>query len=124
MAGFIQLPEAVTLSAACKRVNNLLNSAGASAQNISIDKALLQENAEINLVKHLDTVAAKVAVLEQSQDYSAILALLPSLATHVDAFFEQVMVLVEEDCLKKNRLALLRHLQALLQHVADISLLQ
>ena len=124
LAGFIQLPEAVTLSAACKRVNNLLNSAGASAQNISIDKALLQENAEINLVKHLDTVAAKVAVLEQSQDYSAILALLPSLATHVDAFFEQVMVLVEEDCLKKNRLALLRHLQALLQHVADISLLQ
>ena len=124
LAEFIQLPEAVTLSAACKRVNNLLTSAGSSVKNSTINNALLQENAEINLVKNLEIVAVKVAELEKSQDYSAILALLPSLAAHVDAFFEQVMVLVEDDRIKQNRLALLKHLQALLQHVADISLLQ
>jgi glycyl-tRNA synthetase beta chain len=39
----------------------------------------------------------------------------------VDAFFDSVMVMVEEDALRKNRLALLTDLREAMNQVADIS---
>ena len=54
----------------------------------------------------------------------ALLSLLASLKEPIDAFFEQVMVMVEDESIKANRLALLTRLRNVLQGVADISLLQ
>ena len=125
LADFVTLPAAETLSAACKRVNNLLNSVKlVDLSDKSVDKSLLHEKAEINLYNALDEVVKKVREYEQTKEYSAILTLLPSLRGPVDDFFEQVMVLVEQESLKMNRLALLRQLQNMLQCVADIALLQ
>lgn len=124
LSDFVKQPEADILSAACKRVTNLLNSTTEySAQINLIDIKLLQETAEENLFKQLETVEAKVHSLHTAGDYPAILTLLTSLRAGIDVFFEHVMVLVDDVPLKRNRLALLKRLQGLLQSVADISLL-
>jgi len=122
LATFIQLPEAAALSAACKRVNNLLQQAEPTAG--LINETLLEAGAEKALFTHLKTTEQLVNPLYAKEDYKAILSQLASLREPVDAFFEQVMVMVDKPAVKINRLHLLQRLQSLLQGVADISLLQ
>jgi len=122
LAEFIKLPEAVSLSAACKRVNNLLQQNEVSSK--SVNEQLLTEPAEKELFKKINAMEEKVASLYATGDYTLLLTKLASLREPVDAFFESVMVMVENTSVKENRLALLSKLQTLLQGVADISLLQ
>jgi glycyl-tRNA synthetase beta chain len=120
---FIKLPEAASLSAACKRVNNLLQHVSISIDTQAIDLNLLQIEAEIALFEGVKTVEQSVAPLYDMGDYGTILNLLASLREPVDAFFEDVMVMVDNNAIKENRLRLLSRLQSLLKGVADISLL-
>ncbi|MFA5959388.1 MAG: glycine--tRNA ligase subunit beta [Tatlockia sp.] len=124
LVSFINLPEASSLSQACKRVNNILQQAGKAVLSETLDKKLLEEGAEQALVSHLEALEERLKPLYAREDYGQILNQLASLRTPVDAFFEQVMVMVEDIALKTNRLNLLARLQHLLQGVADISLLQ
>lgn len=121
---FIHLPNAQALSAACKRVNNLLQHASPQSDNQPIDLALLNDSAEKNLFDRVLAVEASVAPHYSSGNYGYILSELAALREPLDAFFDQVMVMVDEVDLRKNRLRLLVRLQQLLQGVADISLLQ
>lgn len=125
LASFIKLPEAAVLSAACKRVNNLLQQADKfESYAESINEGLLEEGAEKSLFAHLRAMEQLVKPLYVVGDYSTILTQLASLREPVDAFFEHVMVMVDNQAIKENRLCLLAQLQSLLQGVADISLLQ
>lgn len=124
LANFVKMPEAAVLSAACKRVNNLLQQADAEIKMIGIDESLLEEGAEKALFAHLKAVEEWVKPLYASEDYGKILTQLASLREPVDAFFEHVMVMVDNQAVRRNRLNLLTRLQNLLQGVADISLLQ
>lgn len=124
LLGFVSLPEAASLSAACKRVNNLLQQVTTPLEKQSIDIKLFEEVAEKELFEQVKTIEQSVAPLYSQGDYAKILSQLASLRTPVDAFFEQVMVMADNQAVKENRLCLLRRLQTLLQGVADISLLQ
>jgi len=121
---FIQLPDAQALSAACKRVNNLLQHASLQFDNQPIDMNLLNESAEKTLFDRILAVEESVAPYYSSGNYSCILSELAALREPLDAFFEHVMVMVDDLELRKNRLHLLARLQYLLQGVADISLIQ
>ena len=121
---FITLPEAASLCAACKRVTNLLHQAGKHTLSAQIKEQLLEEGAEQSLYVHLNKIAQSVEPLYRSADYGSLLRLLASLKEPVDAFFDHVMVMVDDETIKANRLALLARLQDLLQGVADISLVQ
>jgi glycyl-tRNA synthetase beta chain len=57
-------------------------------------------------------------------DYTPALQKLAGLRDAVDAFFDQVMVMVDDDDLRANRLALLNELGTLFLRVADLSRLQ
>ncbi len=120
---FITMPEANSLSAACKRVNNLLQHARWSAENTTVEVNLLQEPAEKALFENLQTVEQRVSPLYSAGNYSKILSQLASLRRPVDDFFDNVMVMVDETAIKENRLGLLARLQSVLCGVADISLL-
>lgn len=120
---FVTLPEAASLSAACKRVNNLLQHAALTTDKPVIDASLFEGAAEKFLFEQVQKVEEMIAPLYSAGDYSNILNHLASLREPVDAFFEHVMVMVENSALKLNRLNLLMRLQNLLQGVADISLL-
>ena len=120
---FTKLPEAASLSAACKRVNNLLTHSKQAGLSASVNLKLITEPAEQELYQQIDRVWAVVEPMYQTADYGKLLKELASLREPVDAFFEQVMVMVEDIQVKNNRIALLAKLQDLLQGVADISLL-
>lgn len=121
---FVTMPEAASLSAACKRVTNLLNQAVASSRSLVLDESLLQEKAEAQLLQSIKSVSVRIESLYGHAEYGLVLQELAGLKEAVDAFFDSVMVMVDDALIKQNRLALLARLQELLQGVADISLLQ
>lgn len=125
LAEFTTLPEASALAAACKRVNNILQQAElAEEKEVKINEDLLTEGAEKALYAHLCSMQNLLEPLYEKANYKTVLTQLASLREPVDAFFEHVMVMVDDPAIKKNRLKLLSRLKALLQGVADISLLQ
>ncbi|WP_372860852.1 glycine--tRNA ligase subunit beta [Spongiibacter sp.] len=119
---FSQLPEASTLAAANKRVSNILAKADGEVSD-RVDEALLKEAAEQALHQALQGESARVMAMYAAGDYSQGLKSLAVLRTPVDRFFDDVMVNVDDDALKNNRLSLLKQLQSLFLEVADISLL-
>lgn len=120
---FVMRPEASSLSAACKRVNHLLHHASMTEGGGSIDPGLFEEAAERDLFQRLEHLQQSVLPYYVSHQYENILTTLSCLREPVDEFFEHVMVMVEDDARRKNRLNLLIRLQQVLQGVAAISLL-
>lgn len=121
---FISMPEAASLSAACKRVNNILAHAQQPELIATVNEHLLEEGAEKALYTHINSMTQSIERLYQDANYGLLLKQLASLKEPVDAFFDHVMVMVDDCAVKNNRLALLSRLQSVLQGVADISMLQ
>ncbi|MPY26389.1 glycine--tRNA ligase subunit beta [Shewanella psychropiezotolerans] len=120
---FRTLEQALALAAANKRVSNILAKVEGDIP-ANIDASLLTENAEKALAEKLKDLQPKLAPLFASANYQEALALLADLRESVDTFFEDVMVMVDDEALKNNRLALLSSLRDQFLHAADISLLQ
>ena len=126
LEGFEKRPEAAALAAASKRVNKLLKQANLEFNTDEVpvvDEALFDVPAEKALFASIISLEAFVAVQHAERAYGAILLELASLHAPVNAFFEEVMVMVDDRAVKTNRLCLLARLQRLLQCVADVSLL-
>lgn len=120
---FRQLPEAQALAAANKRVSNILTKQGGEGIGDDIDNALLQDSAEKALAEQVAAQADAVLPLFEAGDYAAALSSLASLRAAVDNFFDEVMVMADDEAVRNNRLALLSRLRNLFLRVADISLL-
>ena len=120
---FRQLPEAQALAGANKRVSNILTKQGGDSIGETVDASLLQDSAEKALAEQVDQQAAKVLPLFENGDYASALSSLASLRAPVDNFFDEVMVMADDEAVRNNRLALLNRLRNLFLRVADISLL-
>jgi len=120
---FRKLPEAESLAAANKRISNILKQAKAQ-NNIQINDDLLQEAAEQNLAAALNSIKEKINPLLENSEYELVLRELAGLKDDVDVFFNDVMVMCEDEAIKNNRLALLNQLSNLFLKTADISRLQ
>lgn len=119
---FQGMPQAAALIAANKRVNNILKKSGLQLQQ-KFDFALLKEDAERELASELNAAEKIIQPLYAEGFYTEALKVLAELKTAVDSFFDGVMVMVEDEALRNNRLALLIKLRNLFGYVADISLL-
>jgi glycyl-tRNA synthetase beta chain len=117
---FADLPEADALAAANKRVGNILKKSEGDAEH-GLKPALLAEPAEQALAAALAEVQPVADAHFARGDYTASLQALAALRTPVDAFFDGVMVNVDDPALRANRLALLRALHAAMNRVADLS---
>ncbi|MSQ80615.1 MAG: glycine--tRNA ligase subunit beta [Candidatus Methylopumilus sp.] len=117
---FLLLPESKDLASANKRVGNILKKADLKT-TLKINCSLLKDEAEISLHKTLDAVDAEARKQYQAKDYSGSLKLLCKLKNPIDQFFNDVMVNVEDESLKMNRLALLEKLYSAMNLVADLS---
>ncbi|MDR0480399.1 MAG: glycine--tRNA ligase subunit beta, partial [Gallionellaceae bacterium] len=117
---FSTLPEAPALAAANKRVGNILKKAEGGIST-AFDINLLKDPAEQMLRSDLAIVMPKVRQRYDEGDYIASLRELAVLKAPVDAFFDNVMVNVEDEKLRANRLALLGELHEAMNQVADIS---
>ena len=117
---FMQLPEAAPLTAANKRIGNILKKSE-DAVSTTVDATLLVEAAEKALYDALVGIEPEANALYDAGDYESMLAKLAQLKTPVDAFFEGVMVNSEDERLRLNRLALLQRLYTVMNRVANIA---
>ncbi len=121
---FKAMEQAAALAAANKRVSNILKKTEDRLDQAQFDRALLKEPAEQQLAHAVDSKRDTVTPLLQQRDYSTAMASLAQLREQVDAFFDQVMVNVDDAALRVNRLLLLQSLQTLFLQVADIAVLK
>lgn len=123
VAVFSKMPEAESLSAANKRIGNLLKKAG-DKQASAVSESLFEEEAEKVLYAQLQKVLPEVDTLSESGDYEKSLSLLSTLKDKVDSYFDSVMVMADDEKVKQNRLATLASLHKAFVKIADIAKLQ
>ncbi len=121
---FSALSESQSLTSANKRVNNLLEKADQiSLEKSEVDVKLLEMPEELQLFEQLMKQQKIVEPYLKQQNYNLVLQNLVTLKPFVDQFFDKIMVMVEDQKIKKNRLILLFKLRELLGLAADLSCL-
>jgi glycyl-tRNA synthetase beta chain len=119
---FAGLPEAESLAAANKRVANILRQAAAKGESFqNVDAKMLKEPGERTLFDALRTASQQATPRFERGDFTGYLQTFAVLKTPVDAFFDSVMVMVDDPALRQNRLALLADLRQAMNRVADLS---
>ncbi|NIA27282.1 MAG: glycine--tRNA ligase subunit beta [Desulfobulbaceae bacterium] len=117
---FIKLDAAASLAAANKRIANILRQAQGGAGG-TVNESLLTDETERALWKSLGKTTAVVRPLLAARDYTSVLTTLADLRAPIDLFFDDVMVMTDDEATRNNRLALLGELRAMFLDVADIS---
>ncbi|MFC3094195.1 glycine--tRNA ligase subunit beta [Alteromonas sediminis] len=110
------------LFAANKRVANILSKNKVDS-DAAVNSALFELDQEKALHSHMVERQERLQHNVASRDYSASLEALAELRAPIDAFFDDVMVMADDDAVKQNRLALLSQLRAMFLSVADISVM-
>jgi glycyl-tRNA synthetase beta chain len=120
---FRTLEAAAALAAANKRVSNILAKSNDTLLD-HVHASVLKEPAELKLATHLVVLRDKLEPFFAAGRYQEALVELAALRETVDAFFDGVMVMAEDEAVRVNRLTLLSKLRELFLQVADISVLQ
>ncbi len=89
--------------------------------SIRVDEQLLEDQSEKELYRSITQTREEVERLASHGEYGTVLDRLADLRTVIDTFFDDVMVMAEQDELRNNRLALLHHLASMFSLVADFS---
>jgi glycyl-tRNA synthetase beta chain len=112
-----------SISVAFKRTKNILRQAREAGKKIAdqVDPTELTEDSEQTLAARLPEVAAKVRELRDQKNYTAALAEISLLRQPIDLFFDKVMVMVDDERVRANRLALLQTLLQEFSTIADFS---
>ena len=119
----LHLPEFQAIGAACKRMRNILR----QAEEKGIEPAATFEDLpnsapeEKSLAAYVEVNAPKIEALRKKKEYGNALMLLSTARAPVDAFFDKVMIMVDDAKLRANRLALLRTLLKEFSTIADFS---
>jgi glycyl-tRNA synthetase beta chain len=119
----MHMPEFQAIGAACKRMRNILRQASEKKSEPAEKFEYLPETAdeEKNLMAYMESTSAKVEAHRSKKEYLEALLLLSTAREPVDRFFDKVMVMVEDEKLRANRLALLRTLLKEFSTIADFS---
>lgn len=120
LADFLQLPDAQSLTAANKRIANILRKSTEPVGS-QIDADLLRDPVELVLGEQVEAMLERTKPMFEKREYKRALTLLAALRTAVDEFFDSVMVMDEDPALRANRLALLGQIQSLFMKAADLS---
>lgn len=114
---FKNLPGAEDFMVVYNRAHNLSK----SWESDEINKDLLQEETEIELLQAVEKVSPLVKDSIKQFDYTEALMQIIELRPHVDAFFDQVMVMSPDPEIKALRLGLLKKIADLCKLIADFS---
>ncbi len=120
LSAFLELPESASLTAANKRIANILRKTSEKPDG-EVNVESLREEAEVRLFDAMRSLRGAVATATAQREYANALGRLAQLRPAIDAFFDQVMVMDEDPKLRANRLALLAQLHGLFCGVADLS---
>jgi glycyl-tRNA synthetase beta chain len=109
----------VAVSTAFKRIKNILRQAGEFEGTVATQA--LTEAAEKHLHAETIRVAPQVEALRAQQQYQQALECIATLRPAIDGFFDQVMVMVPEPDIRRNRLALISSVLSDFSRIADFS---
>lgn len=113
-------PDFEPLAVTFKRVENIIRKSGADAAN-DVDAALFEDASESKLYDEVTAVKSAVDKQTASKDYDQALKTISTLRPVVDTFFDDVMVMAEDEKIRANRLALLGLVSELFRNIADFS---
>ena len=111
-------PDFEALAAAFKRSRNILAQGDTATQ---VNVSLLEEKAEKELHREYSEIDPVICKLVDQQEYLEALKAIASIRNSVDRFFDEVMVMVDDQDIRNNRLALLRTITEKVLSIADIS---
>lgn len=122
---FMKRTEAKTLVAANKRIANILKKENIDIQTVgAIKPVLLKEPAEVALDKAVKKLEAEIKPLIEKHEYTTALLSLATLRPIIDEFFDRIMVMVEDQIIRKNRIALVANVRHLFLEICDLSRVQ
>jgi len=116
-------PDFESISIAFKRMKNILRQAQETNKKVAdpYDAAALQADEERKLAAAVPQVAKSVKDLSTARRYEPALIEISKLRPAIDAFFDKVMVMVDDEALRANRLGLLQTLVREFSSIADFS---
>lgn len=110
------------LAMAFKRVMNITKGQQIGPDGPAAD--LLESDQERTLLAETRRIGGEADRLLARRDFDGVLEALAQLKPSVDAFFDHVMVMVDDDAVRQNRLALLGEIRALFGNIADFGRIQ
>lgn len=123
LEAFRHLPDMVSLASTNKRIHNILKKNKEPVPDLP-DPTYFKTAMERQLYDAMEAVQTAIVPLLKQDDHQSILHHLATLREPVDNFFDNVMVMDEDEKVRANRLAFLQQVRHLFLHVADISCLQ
>lgn len=120
LLAFRETPAFESLAVAFKRANNIVKEAPAGAH----DPALFTEPAERALGEAFSAIEDELNAKIDAREYAAALTLLgDKLRGPIDAFFNDVFVMVDDEAIRDNRLRLLNEIADAVNRIAHLHLL-
>src|SRR5579864_4217681 len=119
----LHMPEFQAIGAACKRIRNILRQADEKGIKPAAELTNLSDSAheEKELAAYLATCGPRIDAHRKEKQYGDALMMLSTAREKVDAFFDKVMVMVDDERVRANRLALLQTLLKEFSTIADFS---
>ena len=106
------------LSTAFKRIMNITRK---EKENYQLIPGKLLTGVESDLYQVWQKVTRRLTNNLENDDYDQALSTVAELKTNVDTFFDEVMVMVDEQTIRENRLALLQVIAADFRKIADFA---
>ncbi|MBM7855792.1 glycyl-tRNA synthetase beta chain [Desulfohalotomaculum tongense] len=117
LSEFRRRPAFDDLLTAFNRVNNLAKKSPGG----TVDEKLLQEQPEKELYRAYVNFKNNMVLYMKNKDYVAVFNEIALLLEPINKFFEQIMVMVDDEQVRNNRLALLYNLAEKMKSIADFS---
>jgi glycyl-tRNA synthetase beta chain len=101
-----------------KRVKNITKAVPFGA---AVDASVLKEPAEVGLLRSIEATTPRIRAAVEKSDYKQAFQAIEALSGPVAQFFDDVLVMAEDEKVRTARLALVAHLRDLIVDIADIS---
>lgn len=125
LQSFVATENGANLLAAYKRAANILRieekKDGTTYEGDAVDRALLKEEQEKDMMSALEAAAARMQKHLLSEDFTECMTALSALRAPVDAFFDKILVNADDASVRANRLRLLARLRDTMNRIADFS---
>lgn len=117
---FRKRPDFNSLATAFKRVVNIIK----EPEDIPVNPDLFEHDVERDLCNIVQRVSERFREWEQKRKYNTALEELASLREPIDRFFNAVLVMAEDQSIRRNRLALLNSIKNMFEKIADFKMIQ
>jgi glycyl-tRNA synthetase beta chain len=111
-------PNFLSILDSAKRIANITAGQQIAA---SVDPSKLENDVERRLAGLAAAVSTQIEEMIAERDYKRALETFAAMAPELETFFDEVMVMVEDETLRRNRMALLHRIGSAVSGIADVT---